>query len=358
MAFSVDTNFFSYLLEDKTSLSKLDKEEEKEMWGIAKNYLYSGFLINSLSFSKSNFQLFNSLEKHNRAFFINYLIMKKSLAEITKEFNKEKISFVLLKGMALNIEKIFLPGIRQHRDIDLLVKKEDIGKAYKILRQLKFKYSNTDTSDNADYLLKHHLPPMRNEFGIILELHWRITDVNSFKKCPLTNSFFEKRTESKLMKGVFIPSQDCLVAHALYHGIQHHKFTHGPIFIFDLAAIYKFNKCKWPDNENLINKLGLVTEFEKCKKIISVTQQDNRFTEEIKNLIKEMLKDFNWEFKSKEKIKIFLFNKKDGSSTKFLERIYKRINFTSHNYQLPKTSLKFWFYFLRDLFLTLKRISF
>ena len=83
MTFSVNANFFSYLLNEKTSLRQLDKEEEEEMWLIAQDFLYSGFLINSLNFNKPNFELFNKLKRHNKAFFINYLIMKKSLAEIT-----------------------------------------------------------------------------------------------------------------------------------------------------------------------------------------------------------------------------------------------------------------------------------
>lgn len=355
---SVNTNFFSYLLRDRTVLNQLDNKEEEKMFGVARDFLYSGFLLNSLNFNKSNFQLLNRLEKHNKAFFINYLIMKKKLAEITKEFNQEKISFVVLKGMALNIEKIFLPGIRQHRDIDILVKKEDIGKAYKILRKLKFKYANPETSDNADHLLKHHIPPMRNEFGIILELHWRITKIDIFEKCPLTSSFFEKKKECNLMKGVFVPSLDCLIAHSLYHGIKHHKFGQGPIFLFDLAAIYKFNGCKWPRDKTLIDKLGLITEYIKCKKIISDTYKQNKFSIEVKNSIKEILYDFNWELKKQKKIKIFTLIGKNKSSIKFSEKVFEKIDVTSHLYQLPKTSFKYWFYFFRDILVSFKRIGF
>ena len=59
MTSSVDTNFFSYLLKEKTSLNQLDEEEEKEMWRIAQDFFYSGFLINSLSFNKLNSELLN-----------------------------------------------------------------------------------------------------------------------------------------------------------------------------------------------------------------------------------------------------------------------------------------------------------
>ncbi len=356
MTFSVNANFFSYLLNEKTSLRQFDKEEEEEMWRIAQDFLYSGFLINSLNFDKPNFELFNKLKRHNKAFFINYLVMKKSLAEITKEFNREKICFVILKGMALNIEKIFLPGIRQHRDIDLLVKKEDIGRAYKILRELKFKYGNPETSDNAKYLFKHQLPPMRNEFGIILELHHRITDVNLFKKCPLTNSFFKQKKESKFMKGVFIPSLDCLIAHTLYHGIKHHRFTHGPIFLFDLSAIYKFNKNKWPEDLLLIDKLGLLLEFEKCKKIISDTARDNNFSNEVKDSIKELLNEFNWSSKDEEISLLGLSNKRLTIKELFL-RFKRSFNNLSNDYQLPKASFKYWVIFFRRIILFIKKFK-
>ena len=356
MTSSVNANFFSYLLNEKTNLSQLGKEEEEEMWRIAQDFLYSGFLTNSLSFNKSNFELLNKLEKHNKAFFMNYLIMKKSLAEIVKEFNHKKISFVVTKGMALNLEKIFLPGVRQHRDIDLLVKKEDIERAYKILRGLKFKYDNPETSDNAKYLLKHQLPPLRNEFGIILELHHRITNVNLFKECPLTKSFLKKKKESKLMKGVFIPSLDCLIAHTLYHGIKHHKFTHGPIFLFDLSAIYKFNKNKWPEDLILIEKLGLLLEFEKCKKIISDSNSDNKISNEVRDLIKEILSEFNWSSKEEE-ISLLGFANKRFTIKELLLRFKRSFNNFSNEYQLPKTSLKYWVIFFRRMILFIKKFK-
>tara|TARA_B100000989_G_scaffold130685_1_gene97021 strand:+ start:2739 stop:3812 length:1074 start_codon:yes stop_codon:yes gene_type:complete len=356
MTSPINANFFSYLLKQKTTLSQLDKEEEEEIWRIAQDFLYSGFLINSLNFNKSNSELLNKLEKHNKAFFLNYLIMKKSLAEIVKEFNQKKISFVVLKGMALNLEKIFLPGIRQHRDIDLLVKKEDIGRAYKILRKLKFKYGNPETSDNANYLLKHQLPPMRNEFGIILELHHRITNVNLFKKCPLTNSFFEKKKESKLLKGVFIPSLDCLIAHTLYHGIKHHRYTHGPIFLFDLSAIFKFNKNKWPKNLILIEKIGLKLEFEKCKKIISALGKDNKFSNEVRDLINEVLSDFNWSTKD-EKISLLGISNKRFSYVELFLRFKRSFALLSHEYQLPKASFKYWYIFFKKLIRFVKRVK-
>ena len=356
MTSSVNTNYFSYLLKEKTSLNQLDKEEEKEMWRIAQDFFYSGFLVNSLSFNKSNSELLNKLERHNKGIFLNYLIMKKSLADIAKEFNKKKICFIVLKGMALNLEKIFLPGVRQHRDIDLLVKKEDIGRAYKILRELKFKYDNPETSDSADYLLKHQLPAMRNEFGIILELHHRITDVNLFKECPLTNSFFKQKKESKLMKGVFIPSLDCLIAHTLYHGIKHHRYTHGPIFLFDLSAIYKFNKNKWPKNLILIDKLGLLLEFEKCKKIISTLDKENKFSNEVKDLIKEVLGEFNWSSKDEE-ISLLGFSNKRLATKELFLRFKTSFNYFSYEYQLPKTSFKYWVLYFRRMILFIKKIK-
>tara|TARA_B100001248_G_C27355618_1_gene443670 strand:+ start:321 stop:1394 length:1074 start_codon:yes stop_codon:yes gene_type:complete len=351
---SVNANFFSYLFKEKTCLSQLSKEEEKEMWRIAQDFLYSGFLINSLNFNKANSELLNKLEKHNKAFFLNYLIMKKSLAEITKEFNQEKICFVVLKGTALNIEKIFLPGIRQHRDIDLLVKKEDIGRAYNILRKLTFKYGNPETSDNADYLLQHQLPAMRNEFGIILELHHRITEVNLFKKCPLTSSFFEEKKESKFQKGLFIPSLNCLIAHTLYHGTKHHKYKHGPIFLFDLSAIYKFNGNKWPKNLILIEKLGLLFEFEKCKKIISASYRDNKFTNEIEGLIKEILCDFNWSTKDEE-ISLLGFSNERFSYKELFLRFRRSFAILGNEYQLPKTSFKYWVKFFNKFIRFIKK---
>lgn len=356
MTSSVKTNFFSYLLKEKTTLSRLYKEEEEEILRIAKDFLYSGFLIGSLNFDKSNYQLFDALETHNKAFFINYLIMKKSLIEIAKAFNQKKICFVVLKGMALNIEKIYPPGVRQHRDIDLLVKKEDIKKAYKILRKLKFKYGNYEAADNANYLYKHHIPPMRNEHGIILELHWRVTDVNKYEECPLTDHIIEKSRESNLVKGVYVPDLDCLMAHSLYHGISAHNLDHGPIFIFDIMQIYKFNNEKWPEGIKIIEKMGLIKSFNLVREIIEQTKNEDSLSKESMHLIDCLLDDFSWSSKKKQ-ISLFGFEKKRFTYKELFFKFKKSHDVISNNYQVPFSSFKFWVFFFKKIIGVIKKIK-
>lgn len=353
MPSSIDNNFLGYLFNEKVSLKALNYSEEQEVLKIAKEFLFSGFLLNSYKFNKSNSNLLKKLKKHNYAFFLNYLFMKKSLLEITELFKYRKIDFVVLKGMAMNMESIYKPGIRQHRDIDLLVERKNIKKTYSLLKELKFKYANPDTSDNANFLIRHQLPPMVNDHGINLELHWRVTDVDEFEICPLTEAIIKNRKESNYFKDLYVPCLEGMIAHTLYHGIKHHKFKHGPIFLFDLAALFKYNHFEWPKNEILIKELGLVGDFKKSKRIIEDCHNENKLNQEIENQIKELFSNFDWNQKKDEEIYFF-----KSLNANLIKRFFKRLKNTSHLYQLPKTSLRFWFYLIRDIFYVLKKIKF
>lgn len=344
----LETALFSFLLNKKKLMNPLSTSEEIDLWEIANSYLYSGFLTSSLMFDKKNKKFSNALEDFNKAYLISYLSKKNDLLEMAKELNKRNIDFVVLKGMALNLEKIYEPGIRQLRDIDILVRKKDIKATYELLRNIGYRYMDKETEDRAEYLHKHHLPPMQNDKKTTIELHWRATEKYLFKECPLAELLIEKRQESSAHNSIFVPCLNGLLAHALYHGVLHHHLEHGPIFLFDILQIYKSNGEKWPMDIEVIKKMGLVGVFSLAKQIIEQTRLENSLSIKSMNLINDLFKDFNWSSKEKE-ISLLGFSNKRFTLKELFLRFKNSFNALSHAYQLPKTSLKYWIIFFKKV---------
>ncbi len=348
---------FFFLNNKKTNLSALNCCEQKELINISEKFLFSGFLLASINFHKSNSFLLEILKEKNVAHLLSYMIKKKDLIKVSKKFNKNKIEFVVLKGMALNIEKIYPAAIRHVRDIDILVKKEDIKKTYEILRKLGFKYANEETQDEANFLYKHHLPPMINKRGTNIELHWRVTKEEHFQNCPLSNIMMKKKLKSSIEKEVFIPDVSSLIFHTIYHGIIHHNLDHGPQFLFDLRKIFEYNNSQWPNDESTADSLNLKSTYHKLKDLIEASSKENQLSNESYNVLFEIFKDFDWSLKERSRHSIFGIYQERLTFKEIFKKVKTRVLMTSYNYQIPLFSGRFFYFLLRDLIISLRKIQ-
>ena len=87
--------------------------------------------MNSIEFSKNNIALTRNLINNDLLVFRNTLM--KRVGQGFKRINKNKIKFVVLKGMALDTLDTYTPGIRFSRDIDILIAKDQIEDAFEIV---------------------------------------------------------------------------------------------------------------------------------------------------------------------------------------------------------------------------------
>ena len=349
---------FSSLLTEQRKASRFSDEEENYIIRLAARYLLAGFILEANTVDHSNVNLIRSLKAQRTQLTIKYMSMKQALIEIADTFNAKNIDFVILKGMALNINGIYKPGTRASRDIDLLVSKDNIAIAYKALRSLGFEYLDPRTADRATVFFSHQFPVMTNNQGTLLELHWRVTSTRCFQDCPLTEGILGLRQESGTQKGLYIPNVAGMMAHTLYHGLTHHKMNHGPIFLFDLAALYKYNQNHWPADNRLIQQLNLLDEFYKCKRLIEITSKAQDFSGESKALINELFEGFDWPIDNEPLFSLFGITDKRISIVEILTKCKNRIQGVSYMYQLPITSLRYWYLFIRDLLRASRKFRF
>ena len=102
------------------------------------------------------------------------MLMKRSLLQIIDQFNKNNIAFILFKGSSFLFDDRFPIDKRFSKDLDILVKGDDVEKAYYCLKKLNFSYKNklvTDTAWQPSFM--HQLPTLVNNEKIYLELVYK-----------------------------------------------------------------------------------------------------------------------------------------------------------------------------------------
>lgn len=107
------------------------------------------------------------------------------LIKLNDLFQKKNIKYISFKGPLLSLELYDDIGFRNFRDLDILVEKENVEETKKIIEDLNFKniYPRIPLSNQqikVNYSISHHYHFTHNEKPIEIELHWNITNPQSF----------------------------------------------------------------------------------------------------------------------------------------------------------------------------------
>lgn len=322
-------------LSNKTEINIEDTNNQKQFFDLAKSFQLSGYLLNSLNYSEKTMPLKKNLERLANNYLKKNLLMRYEISRIAKLFDENNIEYVVLKGIAMKIKRI--DAYRQFRDLDILIAKKNLKQAYELLIASGYSYFEEKTSDSTKYIGDmHHLPPMINNAGIVIELHHRITLPILFNSCPLTNICF---LEKEICDGINVPSDKVLLVHTLYHGVLHHKLNSGPMFLLDIKNILIKNQNADNSINDLLEQLDLTTVYKKAKMLIEDCNQIYRADD-------SLIRKFNSFFEGKK-----IFSKEDGSPNNrvSLLRLYRFIKYNSYYYQLPYWSPKLTYYIIKTL---------
>ena len=195
-------------------------------------------------------------------------IFSDEIKSLSQAFQQSNINIVHFKGSTLAHELYPSPEVRRFSDIDCMIRKRDLNKSLKILKQMGYQTANEEimAGDISDEWLETnmhnmaHLPPFHKciafegkEFTICLELHLRLTHTDD-----VDYSFHEKIIQRSVLKSS--DGQDYRTLHIydyicylLYH-FAHEFMRHGCDDMF--YSGYK-NEIKLPllyDIELLIKK--------------------------------------------------------------------------------------------------------
>jgi hypothetical protein len=116
-------------------------------------------------------------------------IRNSAIAELIGCYQQEKIGHLLVKGIALANFVYSDPDLRPMRDIDLLVRRNDLEKAENILLELGYHQKQNHEIPEGYY----HLPPLEKTIEglpVTIELHHNLLPLDpSYPRWPLEKSF-------------------------------------------------------------------------------------------------------------------------------------------------------------------------
>ena len=126
---------------------------------------------------------FQSLQRINTRCRMESLKLSTWLAKITLLFREENIDFISLKGIGLSRQLYAESSYRQCRDIDLLIEARDIDVAEEVLTGVGFErtYPPIDVTPKQLAFLNRHKKDreyLNPKDGTIVEVHWRLTEVD------------------------------------------------------------------------------------------------------------------------------------------------------------------------------------
>jgi hypothetical protein len=168
------------------------------------------------------------------------------LAEVLKGFNRTGIPAMPFKGQILSFELYGDAGLRQARDLDLAVAREDLARAQVCLENMGWQLDSSTwfplSSRQWESFLQHehHLDFVHSRAGRMLELHWR----NQWETQGLASARWA-RSISSVWQGCSIVAMDSseLTFYLCSHGGDHAWFRAK--WLGDLARAHALGQLDW-----------------------------------------------------------------------------------------------------------------
>ncbi|APC91699.1 hypothetical protein CGC44_04845 [Francisella opportunistica] len=166
---------------------------------------------------------YNRLNLRAKKIVTKQLLMEKILSGILSKFAEHKIENIVLKGLPLDKKLYGNNSKRVYKDIDILIKEDQLRAVHNILLSIGFDISK-HSRYSLEFIEKHplckrgikDLTYIHKKFKIILELHWRITIVSDLKIIFDQKYFFKKIVYNSKEYTTLIDEYELL--YLIYHG--------------------------------------------------------------------------------------------------------------------------------------------
>jgi len=171
-----------------------------------------------------------------------WLLATTSLRSLLQTFRRSSLSVIPLKGPLLARALYPDPVIRPASDLDLLIQREDIGKADALLREMGYRRAPDAhswefdlTYDQATFYVHEELLPV--------DLHWELLSSPSFRQSSRIDSdeVWARAVAATVDQEpvLALGREDCLLYLALHLAV-HHAFS-GAIWQLDVAlALHRY----------------------------------------------------------------------------------------------------------------------
>ncbi len=166
------------------------------------------------------------------------MVMLHNTAKILTACQAAGIDVTGLKGIYL-VENVYQAiGARPFGDVDLMVRKAQISGAVSQLEQLGYHQSTYFSAADTNLDIKH-VPPMVNEAGVTVELHWTILEEEE----PFTidvGGLWARAIPAQIGGvGVLALSPEDLLVHLCLHLGYQHSWNMGFRGLYDIAEVLR-----------------------------------------------------------------------------------------------------------------------
>lgn len=311
----------------------------------------SGILLSSVGF-KYHKDIKTILENQHERLISQQMIQLFDVSRISQTFRNNGIEHVFMKGTAINALTKKSKSKRFFGDIDILVDKSDIEKAYLMLRDCGFRYLEKYALNKCSYLFDaNHLPPMINNNYTIVELHHRVTRKEFFSECPLKEKFLKSKKEKD---NIFIPNEELMISHCFYHGYIQNKKNISPLMYYDLKLFFESFENAFIKARDTVTKLGLLDEYDNMLYFFNHAKCQNTVSKEFKILKRNIVNSIN--LSKKDSLpKNSLFNTKNNILLDVFKLIKNKLENVRFRYQVSFWSPRFLLFCVYDLSKNVKR---
>ena len=273
-------------------LQTIDKEYFHEI--ILENKIAPSFIkyINNKNLSNLICKSFyNKCKIQAKRYQIHSLQVINEIRELNRLFTKEGLTFIYLKGIAIQKEYEDI-SLRPMVDIDILFKKEDLLRAYEILHRNNFLSPNQqqylDKNNIDDFCSCNHNIHIITKNNISVELHHRVTKPQDFINCPISRDFFDDFTLiDHFHEKIIIPSIENIIIHSLCHFSINSSFNRLLRTLIDIECISLNHEIQWEDiilkYDNVKIRKGISLSLE----LISLNKGNIQNLDRIRTLLNE-----------------------------------------------------------------------
>lgn len=172
---------------------------------------------------------------------------------------------IWLKGLSLSMVEYPETMLRPIRDVDLLLRPEDVLRAETLLLDHpQYRKAPWAGSYGMDY--GHQLPEIQDTvFGLTIELHHRVNARGWSQENEFVGYLMENAQTVRVLGRSFrVPSPVVNFLHLTEHATLHHMFENGPLILADLHYLASAHQLDWAlvvgqaERFGLRNSLSLV----------------------------------------------------------------------------------------------------
>lgn len=163
--------------------------------------------------------------------------------KILRALQAQGIEVIVLKGLYL-IEHVYPAiGLRTFGDLDLMVRKERLADALKVMQGLGYKLSTWYDVGEQNTDIKH-LPPLQKADGPTVEVHWTILEEDEPFTIDVEKLWQRATPISAAGVEVLALGLEDLILHLSLHFTYQHRLRAGLRSLYDIAAVLQQNEGK------------------------------------------------------------------------------------------------------------------